>query len=62
MLAAGLAESRGESRRLIRGGGVYWKPEGGDERKVTDETEALPGPVNGILRAGKRRVVRIVES
>jgi tyrosyl-tRNA synthetase len=61
MIAAGLAESKGESRRLIRGGGVYWKPEDGVERKVSDETETLQRPVKGILRAGKRRVVRIID-
>lgn len=60
MVAAGICPSKGEARRLIRGGGVYWKPVDDDERKITDELEILPVPVNGILRAGKRKVVRIL--
>ena len=55
---AELAKSKGEARRLIKGGGVYFKPEGGDEEKITDELHELKCPVNGILRAGKRRIIR----
>ena len=58
MAAAELAKSKGEARRLIKGGGVYYKPEGGDEEKITDELHSLTCPVNGILRAGKRRIIR----
>ncbi|HDS30086.1 MAG TPA: tyrosine--tRNA ligase [Firmicutes bacterium] len=60
MVAAGLCESKGEARRLIRAGGVYWKPDGKDEIKVTDELMSLELPVSGIIRAGKRRVARLV--
>jgi tyrosyl-tRNA synthetase len=59
MVAAELAKSKGESRRLIRSGGVYWKPDDGEERKIDDELDVLGPPLKGILRAGKRRVVRL---
>ncbi len=59
MVATGLGKSKGESRRLIRGGGVYWKSDDADEIKVSDELATLPTPINGILRAGKRRVIRL---
>ncbi|MCX6647064.1 MAG: tyrosine--tRNA ligase [bacterium] len=58
MAAADLAKSKGDARRLIKSGGVYFKPENGDEEKITDELHELKCPVNGILRAGKRRVIR----
>ncbi len=61
MLGAGLTKSKGEARKLIRGGGVYWTPEGGKENRVSEELMVLKSPINGFLRAGKRRVVRITE-
>jgi tyrosyl-tRNA synthetase len=61
MVKAGLCNSKGEARRLVRGGGVYWKAEGEDEIKVTDELMVLKSPIDGIIRAGKRRVVRLRE-
>jgi len=61
MSSAGLAKSKGEARRLIKGGGVHWKADGCDEEKIQDELASLSGPVNGILRAGKRRIVRLVD-
>jgi len=61
MVAAELVKSKGEARRLIKGGGVYWKAEGSEEGKVTDELAVLPCPVKGILRAGKRRVIKLVQ-
>lgn len=61
MAATELAKSKGEARRLIKGGGVYFKPDDGDENKIADELQTLSQPVNGILRAGKRRVVRLVD-
>ena len=33
----------------------------GSSHKIKDELAVLPCPVNGILRAGKRRVVRLVQ-
>ncbi len=55
---AGLCKSRGEARRLIKGGGVKL-----DGQKVADQeavltAEQLAGDV--VLRAGKKRFVRVV--
>jgi len=61
MTAAGLTKSKGEARRLIEGGGVHWKPDKGVDLKITDVLDTLPTPVCGILRAGKRRIVRLVD-
>jgi tyrosyl-tRNA synthetase len=61
MVLAEITRSKGEARRLIRGGGVYWKAENTEERKVEDELEQVDCPVRGILRAGKRRVVRLCD-
>jgi len=61
MVASGIAESKSEARKLIRSGSVYWKPSGKDERKITDELETLSPPFSGILRAGKRRIIRLKE-
>lgn len=58
VVAAGMAASNGEARRLIRGGGVRL-----DDAPISDETLTLnleqvtAGP---ILKAGKKRLVRIV--
>ena len=57
----GLVRILDSELRLIKGGGVYWKEENCDEGKIKDELAVLPCPVNGILRAGKRRVVRLVQ-
>jgi tyrosyl-tRNA synthetase len=59
ILASEIAKSKGEARRLIRAGSVYWKPEGEEERKIDDELASLKRPVHGILRAGKRRVFQV---
>jgi len=61
LASAGLAQSKSEARRSIKGGGVYWKAENCDEGKIKDELAILPCPVNGILRVGKRRVIRLVQ-
>ena len=50
----GLASSKGEARRLIKGGGVYL-----DERRVSDPQEEIDLKPGMLLRVGKRRVVRI---
>lgn len=58
VVAAGLAASNGEARRLIRGGGVRL-----DDAPVTDETLVLSAKhvaTGPILKAGKKRLVRIV--
>lgn len=51
----GLAKSKGEATRLVRGGGVYI-----DERRVEDPQEAITLAEGMLLRVGKRRVVRLV--
>jgi tyrosyl-tRNA synthetase len=53
-VAAGIASSNGEARRLISQGGLRVN----DER-VTDPMGAVPAPIDGALfvRAGKRRLV-----
>ncbi len=50
----GLASSRGEARRLVRGGGVYV-----DERRVSDAQEEIELKPGMLVRVGKRRVVRV---
>jgi tyrosyl-tRNA synthetase len=50
----GLASSRGEARRLVRGGGVYV-----DERRVSDAQEEIHLTAGMLLRVGKRRVVKL---
>jgi len=62
MNATELAQSKGEARRLIKGGGVYWTPDSGNEQKITDELGLISRPASGILRAGKRRVVRLIDN
>ncbi len=52
----GLASSRGEARRLIKGGGVYV-----DEQRVADPQEEVELKPGMLLRVGKRRVARLTE-
>jgi tyrosyl-tRNA synthetase len=58
---AGLTKSRGEARRLIKGGGVRL-----DKDKVSDEeadlTAVQVGPEGVVLRVGKKRAVRVLSS
>ncbi len=55
LVLAGMASSNGEGRRLIKGGGVYLNNE-----KITDEDFEVSFPVEGILKVGKRRFVKII--
>lgn len=50
----GLARSRGEAARLVRGGGVYV-----NERRITDPQEGITLAPGMLVRVGKRRVVRL---
>ncbi len=52
----GLAKSKGEATRLVKGGGVYV-----DERRVTDAQEEVALRPGMVIRVGKRRVVRLGE-
>jgi tyrosyl-tRNA synthetase len=54
MVLAGTAATNGEARRLIKGGGVTFEAE-----KITDEDFELALPVEGILKIGKRKFVKI---
>ncbi|OHD71299.1 MAG: tyrosine--tRNA ligase [Spirochaetes bacterium RBG_16_49_21] len=55
IVLAGLAATNGEARRLIRGGGVYF-----EGAKIPGEDFELTFPLNGILKVGKRKFVKIV--
>jgi tyrosyl-tRNA synthetase len=50
----GLAKSKGEATRLVKGGGVYV-----DERRIADPQEEITLAPGMMLRVGKRRVVRL---
>ncbi|MFB3881784.1 MAG: S4 domain-containing protein [Armatimonadota bacterium] len=50
----GLAKSKGEATRLIKGGGVYL-----DERRISDPQEEVALSPGMLLRVGKRRVARL---
>ena len=54
-LAAGLTDSKGAARRLIKGGGARFESE-----KITDAEFMIPEP--GVLWAGKKRAVRLVQA
>ena len=58
IVAAKLAPSKNEARRLIAGGGVSL-----DNRKVSDPFEAVhPAEGGAVLQVGKRRFVRLVKA
>ncbi len=50
----GLAKSKGEATRLVKGGGVYL-----DERRIADPQEEVTLMPEMLLRVGKRRVARL---
>lgn len=56
LVAAGLASSNGEGRRLIQQGGVTYGP---DRTKITDPQTDLDVTDGLVLRVGNRKVVRI---
>jgi len=51
----GIASSNGEARRLIAGGGISI-----DGEKVSDEKFEINFPCNCVIKAGKRRFVRVI--
>jgi tyrosyl-tRNA synthetase len=55
LVLAGMAKSNGEARRLIQGGGVSFE---GDI--IKDADAELSAPLNGVLKVGKRRFVKVV--
>ena len=54
MVMAGVASTNGEARRLIRGGGVSF---GG--RRIESDDYELSLPVEGVLKVGKRKFVKV---
>ena len=52
---SGLATSKGEARRLVRGGGVKV-----DGERATDEAADLAVPREALLQVGKRRFLRVI--
>jgi len=57
MFDAKLAESKGEARRLIAGGGVYL-----DDERVTDTSATVTAPPSRILKVGKRRFLKLIRT
>lgn len=55
LVLSGMAKSNGEGRRLINGGGVLFN---GD--KIMDVDLELDLPVEGIIKVGKKRFIRII--
>ncbi len=53
--ALGLARTRSEGARLVKGGGVYL-----DQRRIEDPQEEIVLKPGMLLRVGKRRVARLV--
>ncbi|HOA06957.1 MAG TPA: tyrosine--tRNA ligase [Spirochaetota bacterium] len=51
----GIASSNGEARRLIAGGGISI-----DGEKVSDEKFEINFPCNCVIKAGKRRFVKVI--
>ncbi len=52
---SGMAKSNGEARRLIEGGGLSL-----DGEKISDVNMELKSPFEGIIKAGKRRFVKVI--
>ena len=57
LTASGIAKSSGEARRLVNGGGVSFEGE-----KIATEDFELKLPVQGVLKVGKRRFLKILGS
>lgn len=56
LVAAGFAKSRSEARRLIKGGAVSV-----GETRISDTEATVAPPAGTLLRAGKKRLLRLVE-
>lgn len=61
LYAAKLVASKSEGKRFIRAGGVYWKADGTEECRIESITQELNRPVNGILRIGKRKIIKLID-
>ncbi len=60
LVAAGLAASNAEARRLLTQGAVEVLPAVGDSTRISDERALITPAVGDVLRAGRRRFVRFV--
>ena len=59
LVAAGLAESNAEARRLLSQGAVELIPESGTGTRLDDERAPISPAVGDVLRAGRRRFIRL---
>jgi tyrosyl-tRNA synthetase len=58
LVAAGLAASNAEARRLLSQGAVELLPASGDPNRLDDDRAAVNVAAGDVLRAGRRRFVR----
>ncbi len=61
LVAAGLAASNAEARRLLSQGAVELLPASGEPNRLDDDRAAVTPAASDVLRAGRRRYVRIIE-
>jgi tyrosyl-tRNA synthetase len=61
LVDAKMAESNNKARELIKQGAVSWFPKGesSEPERITDFNFVLPAVDGGVLKAGKRRYIRI---
>ena len=61
LVAAGLAASNAEARRLLSQGAVELLPVAGAAARISDERAVITPAAGDVLRAGRRRFVRFTE-
>ena len=61
LVAAGLAASNAEARRLLSQGAVELLPVAGASARISDERAVITPAAGDVLRAGRRRFVRFTE-
>jgi tyrosyl-tRNA synthetase len=60
LVEMGLAPSKAEARRLIHGGGAYYRlPGANEETRITDPEAEIVLEEGLFLRVGKRRMAKI---
>ena len=60
LVAAGLASSNAEARRLLTQGAVELIPQSGEPARLDDDRADVTPAAGDVLRAGRRRFVRFV--
>ena len=60
LVAAGLAASNAEARRLLSQGAVELLTESGEPRRLNDERASVTPAAADVLRVGRRRFLRFV--